>query len=226
MEDFLAAGQNPALMENAQPRPKGTLWATLCERCNTEVLGSWYVPDFCRFIQGGTHSLAQVFKEQFEELKAAKSPFVRLKTGEIRPLCLVKVIAGMILALNADSDDQFRIRHAPLARFVLDRDAPLPPPYRAYMAVHSGNFATFAPTMIKALDSPPTQFVTFSAVENPPWAYLLTFDEKEADTNPFLPAGGLANFANVPYAMQAKVEIDLLVGFRQHPIPGDYGQDA
>jgi len=135
----------------------------------------------------------------------------------------------MILATNAEVDAGFRGRHAALAQFVLDRDSPLPDPYRAYMAVHSGNFATFAPTMYKGIgriaNGVPEGLIAFSAVENPPFAYLLTFDEKEPDTKPFLPAGGLATFAKVPYELHAKIEFDLLIGFRKNHIPGDYGQD-
>ena len=55
--DWLAADGNSDSMQNGQPRPKGTLWVTLCERCNNVVLGSWYVPDFCRFVQGIAASL-------------------------------------------------------------------------------------------------------------------------------------------------------------------------
>jgi len=226
LSDWLDAEQIPELMLNAQPRPKGTLWATICERCNNEVLGSWYVPDFCRFVQGATYSLAQTFRGQFDQLKKKKNLAVTLKTGPLRPLCLVKVVAGMILALNADVDETFRVKHEQLAAFVLDRNAPLPAPYRAYLAVHSGHYATFAPTMFKAIGNPPSHWVAFSAVEQPPFAYLLTFDEHAPDTSPFLPMGGLANFARAPYELIAKADIDLLVGFRETPIPGNYGQDA
>ena len=212
-------------MDNPQPRPKGTLWATICERCNNEVLGSWYVPDFCRFVQGATHSLADIFRGRFEELKAKKNLGGTVRTGLMRPLCLPKVVAGMILALNADVDSEFRTRHAALADFVLDRDAPMPDPYRGYLAVHSGRFATFAPTMVEAIGMPPTRYVAFSAVENPPFAYLMTFNETSPDTSPFLPMGGMVNFAKVPYDLQARIEIDMHVGFREHPIPGDYGQN-
>jgi len=226
LSDWIEAGEIPEKMANAQPRPKGTLWATICERCNNEVLGSWYVPDFCRFVQGSTHSLAEVFRGQFEELKKKRNLGVTLKTGSLRPLCVVKVIAGMILAMNADVDEAFRTRHERLAAFVLDRDSPLPDPYRAYLAVHSGNYATFAPTMLKGIGMPPSKFVAFSAVEQPPFAYLMTFDEENPDSEPFLPMGGLANFASAPYELIGRADIDLLVGFREHPIPGDYGQDS
>ena len=226
LDDYLKADQDPTKMENGQLRPEGTLWATLCERCNNVVLGSWYVPHFCRFVQGATYSLAELMRGQFEELKRKKNVAVTLKTGPIRPLALVKTIAGMILALNAESDPRFRERHQALADFVLDKDVALPEPYRAYLAVHSGQWATFAPTMAKAVGKPPSRTVWFSAVENPPFAFLLTFNEESPDTEPFLPLGGLANYAKVPYELEGKAEIDLLVGFREHPIPGDYGQDA
>jgi hypothetical protein len=94
--DRLAADRDPEQMKNGQPRPKGTLWSTICERCNNEVLGSWY------------------------------------------------------------------------------------------------------PTL----------------------AYIMTFDEREPDTRPFLPCGGLHNFARVAYDVLASVELDMLIGSRDSPLPG------
>ena len=130
----------------------------------------------------------------------------------------------MVLALNADSDPQFRERHLPLAEFVLTRDALLPDPYRVYLAIHDGPYATFAPTMFKADRHDPSDSVAFSAVEQPPLAYIMTFNERDPDARPFLPCGGLHAFGRVPYQMTSKFSIDLLIGFRDSPVPGHYGQ--
>jgi len=223
--DWQDAGGNPDQMKNAQPRPKGTLWATLCEQCNNVVLGSWYVPDFCRFVQGVAAAISRESKGDPENLrKAGPGPWIRIGTAEaIRPLCIVKVIAGMILALNADTDPSFRERHASLVEFVLNRDLPLPFPYRAYLAIHLGSYSVFAPTMFR-YNKETSESIAFSAVENPPLAYILTFNEQHPDTDPFLPIGGLHNFGELAYDVQCTFEIDLLLGFRDSPVPGEYGQ--
>lgn len=222
LEDYLAAEGDPDALPNPQPRPKGTSWATLCERCNSEVLGSWYVPEFCRFVGGVTWALANEYRGRLDEIKGKPGVGVTVTSGPVRALCVVKTIAGMILALNAESDDQFRTTHHALADFVLEKDSPLPPPYRPYMAVHLGNWATFAPTMVRR--DPAGELVAFSAVEQPPLAYILTFNEASPDDRPFLPMGGLYDLGHVAYAAVGRITLNMLVGFRDSPVPGEYGQ--
>jgi hypothetical protein len=173
---------------------------------------------------GVTYALIKSgFAAKRAELKAGVEPWTRITSPPLRPLCLVKAIAGMVVALNADVDAGFRERHKPLADCLLDRNAPLPEPYRAYLAIHDGSYATFAPTMYRGDPAGPDA-IAFSAIEQPPFAYILTFDEREPDAKPFLPCGGLRDYGRLPYGAVGKLEIDLLIGFRDTPVPGFYGQ--
>lgn len=219
--DWMDAGGVAEDMKNGQPRPEGTLWATLCRTCNVDVLGSWYVPHFCDFQNRAKATLRRDFAPREAELRAIPNGVATLYVERARPLPIVKTIVGMILALNAGDDPEFRVRHPGLVEFVLDKEAPLPPPYRAYLALHFGPYAAFAPTMFKRS---PGEKISFSAIDYPPFACVVTFDEQAPDSRPFLPCGGLAEFARMPHGAVADVEIGLLMGFRDSPVPGDYGQ--
>src|SRR5687768_12412004 len=41
LDDWLKAEKDLNQMQNPRLRPKGTLWATFCERCNNEVSAGW-----------------------------------------------------------------------------------------------------------------------------------------------------------------------------------------
>jgi hypothetical protein len=221
-KDWLDADQNLEAMENGKPRPRGTFWATLCRRCNVDVLGSLYVPHFCDFVNRSRQVLATSdVVTRRDVLRSGPAPTVTLK-GRVRPLAVVKTIAGMILAMNGEDNPAFREQNEALASFVLERDALLPEPYRAYVAVHAADTAVFAPVMASV--SANGRQAVYSAVEYPPFAYVLTLHESDPYNRPFLPIGGLANFAAAPYELVADFELDLLVSYREAPIPGFYGE--
>ena len=80
-------------------RSRGTGSATLCERCNNVVTGSWYVPEFCKWVEAAVRTI-----QMNPEIRARDNdldPRARFELkGATRAVCQIKRDSGLAAVKN------------------------------------------------------------------------------------------------------------------------------
>jgi hypothetical protein len=192
--DWEDAGGDFDAMDGGHSQPEGTGFATLCERCNNVVTGSWYVPEFCKWVEAAVRTVKST--PDLEQHHNALDPWVRFELKQARPMPFVKQIAAMALALGGEFDPVYRTVHAPLVNFVLDKERRgVPSGYTVYVALFLGPTARFIYRAKKGSTGENQPPIEFTALDYPPFAYVLTMNE----SRPFLPCGNVTHFADLTY---------------------------
>jgi|SRR5581483_3659868 len=211
-QNWLDGDGTIAGMKGGIPQSEGMGYVTICQGCN-EYSGTHYVPEFGRWVQTGVSMCNVLPIKQFnQELKIQGARFQLNKT---RPAPLVKEIVAMLLALNGESDPQFRTDHPGLVDYVLDKDKQgLPTGYRIYLSLFFGPFCRYSP-VIKMVKNGAELVATF--IDHPPFSFILALN-----------GTSIANFQDISsyawLALDEQKDVDLLLacGFGLTPYPLDF----
>jgi hypothetical protein len=186
-----------ARWENDQ---RGSGYYALCDRCNNERGGKWYVPEFEEWAYLG----AGIVNDIRRHPQRADIEAVSLKVSRCYPVRFVKQVVLMLLAIN---NAEFAADHEPLRRFVVERDAVgLPDRYRLFLGVFDEPVARHAGIYFP-LHTNETGITGFAATDilYPPFSYTLTIDEPGEHTR----GGEITHLADLGYDEQANVELHL-----------------
>ena len=109
---------------------RGSGYFALCDKCNNERGGTWYVPEFQEWAHMGADIVQDVQPHlQYDDLVA-----VNLTMRRSYPVRFLKQVVLMLLAINPA---EFAADHEPLRVFVLGREAQgLPRRYRLLLGLY------------------------------------------------------------------------------------------
>ncbi|WP_288369680.1 hypothetical protein [uncultured Algoriphagus sp.] len=198
---------NPLILpKNKRINQGGITFFSICGKCNNDT-GRWYARSFSDFCHYNMDILRRV--------KGRTSLYV---PNEINPLRVIKQIITMFFAIN---DNEFRIRHINLVKFILNQDEyPLPPEYKvlAYYKVDE-NLRYIQESFIGNFKSGPKP-IMITEISHPPFGFLLTnaTDKNEIDTR----------LENITYFSFFPIEEKRLINLKLNTlptvinIPGDY----
>jgi hypothetical protein len=198
-----------ARWENDQ---RGSGYFALCDTCNNERGGKWYVPEFKEWAYLG----ADIVNDIREHPERADIEAVNLKVSRSYPVRFVKQVVLMLLAINSA---EFATDHQPLRQFVVERDAVgLPDRYRLFLGIFDEPVARHA-GLYFPLHVDETGITGFGATDilYPPFSYTLTIDEPASSTR----AGEVTHLAGLGYDEQSDVEIRL--PYNAPLLPSDVG---
>jgi hypothetical protein len=203
------AGQR-ARWENDQG---GSGYYALCDTCNNERGGKWYVPEFQKWAYLG----ADIVNDIRDHPDRGNVEAVTLKVRGSYPVRFVKQIVLMLLATNTNA---FAADHEPLRRFVVERDARgMPDRYRLYLGIYDESFARHAGLYFPAhFDGVGIRAFAATDILYPPFSYTLTIDEPDG-----LPTreGDITRLTALGYEEQADVEFCL--PYNTPLMPSDIG---
>jgi hypothetical protein len=187
---------------------RGTGYYALCETCNNTRGGSWYVPEFEKWISVGAEGLRRLPDPRPEGVIA------QMKLEKLRPALFTKQVVMMLLALNAP---EFGADHPDLRGFVLDREARgLPTRYRLFLSLFDGDvgrwggFYTAIPFDRDLRPLPPigvTDLLYYT------YAYTLTIDETAPKPRP----GEITSFTD--YGADDTPELSLVLPYGSVVMP-------
>lgn len=198
-----------ARWENDQ---RGSGYFALCDACNNERGGKWYVPEFKEWAYVGADIVNDIRKHpQRAEIEA-----VNLKVSRCYPVRFVKQLVLMLLAINGP---EFATENQPLREFVVERDATgLPDRYRLFLGIFDEPVARHAglyfPMHVDA-----TTVTGFAATDilYPPFSYTMTIDEPPDHMRP----GEITHLVGFGYDDQA--DIQLRLPYDAPLLPSDVG---
>ncbi|RDI73557.1 hypothetical protein Gocc_2698 [Gaiella occulta] len=117
---------------------RGSGYFVLCDKCNNERGGNWYVPEFREWASLG----ADIVNDIREHPERENIEAVNLKVPPSYPVRFVKQVVLMLLVINTS---EFAAEHEPLRRFVAERDlVGLPDRYRLYLGIYDEPLARHA----------------------------------------------------------------------------------
>jgi hypothetical protein len=164
---------------------RGTGYYALCEACNNTRGGTWYVPEFQKWISVGADAISRLPDPRPDGLIA------QMKLQKLRPSLFAKQVVTMLLALNAP---EFGADHSALRAFVVTRKARgLPPRYRLFLSLFDGEvgrWGGYYGAMAFDRDLQPLAPIGVTDLLYFPYAYTLTIDE----TAPEPRAGEITSF--------------------------------
>ena len=186
-----------ARWENVQ---RGSGYFALCDVCNNERGGKWYVPEFKEWAYLG----ADIVNDIREHPQRGDIEAVRLKVSRCNPVRFVKQVVLMLLAINTT---EFAAGNEPLRQFVVERDSVgLPDHYRLFLGSYDEPLARHA-GLYFAMHVDETGIVGFAATDilYPPFSYTLTIDEPITSER----AGEITHLASLAYDAESNVELRL-----------------
>lgn len=214
--------RTPHGVRGGRPVPDGTGAVTLCEICNVQLTGTKYVPHYCEWVKRCAGVLGHIEGSLAAIDAEPGCTALEVEISRISPLRIIKEIIAILLALNAEGNPQFRIRHPDLTEFVLDESrVGLSKRYRVYAVLFCGPLARFVPVSMKG-NAHGRWWLT--SLDHWPVAHILTVDEQEHP--PLLPFGEITNFSESGPNQLAAWRGDLLVGFGHLPLPADFRTSA
>lgn len=183
------------LRGGAKPRgrffQRGVKFRSLCEGCNTDILGTLYDPELVRF----SNSVSDYLNSHL--VVPAEASFVA------KPGYVARAVAGHILAIGIERFPRGELGDA-LADFVLDPDASLPSkigfyfwlyPYRHQVSIRSCGI------LVKG-GAPP---LVVSVLKFTPLAFMLAWD---ADSALHIPHQNLADYTAGSGAREVSIPLD------------------
>lgn len=198
-----------ARWENDQ---RGSGYFALCDTCNNERGGEWYVPEFKEWAYLGADIVNGIREHpQREDVEA-----VNLKVSRSYSVRFVKQVVLMMLAINTA---EFGADNERLRRFVVERDAVgLPDRYRMFLGVFDEPLARHA-GLYFPVHVDETGITGFGATDilYPPFSYTLTIDEPSSNER----AGEITHLASLGYKHQ--VDVELRLPYNAPLLPSDVG---
>jgi hypothetical protein len=218
IEEWLARDLASRELPGGYVEPRGTGAISICRSCN-EYSGTWYVPEFARFVHAGVQVLREISESTIDEAdRSLEWKYADFEIKGMRALPIIKQIVASLLAINAPS---FGEAHPDLVKFVLDRHRQnLPDRYRLYLCLFVGPIARFA-GVSAALDVATGKAVYLTELAHPPFAYLLTMDSE-----PSPPIGEITVWTTRSLDEARDERLVLTLGFGHTPLPGDYRSKA
>jgi hypothetical protein len=198
-----------ARWENDQ---RGSGYFALCDTCNNERGGKWYVPEFKEWAYLG----ADIVNNIREHPQRADIEAVNLKVSRCYPVRFIKQVVLMLLAINTSG---FATDNEPLRRFVVERGAVgLPDRYRLFLGILDEPVARHA-GLYFPMHVDETGMTGFAATDilYPPFSYTLTVDEPAASERP----GEITQLASLGFEEQSDVELRL--PYNAPLLPSDVG---
>jgi hypothetical protein len=213
--------RDPATGEMAEGlrQEEGAGAHTLCWNCQNET-GNWYINDeLYRWIQAGFSLFPQIPSGEDADRDAAPKGVHFGFKRRVRPLRFVKAAITMLFSVNPRP---FAEAHPDLVSFVRDRERTgLPSRYRLYLVLYRPTGTYARRSALSAVLAPPrTEVVWLTELAWPPFAYVLTVDERG---DPAFSAGDISQLANYGYDEWVEgLELILPVGVGHTPFPGDF----
>jgi hypothetical protein len=205
-------------MPGGYVQPQGTGTISICKSCN-EYSGSWYVPEFAKFVHTGVQIFRTLTPAAVEEAdRSIEWKAVDFGITGMRALPVVKQIIASMLALNSS---EFGQKNPELVQFALDRSSRgLPSKYRLYLCLFAGPIARFAGLAVE-LNVVTRKAVFMTELAHPPFAYLLTIDSE-----PSQPTGDITIWTTRDFDEVRDERLCLTLGFGHTALPGDYRSRA
>jgi hypothetical protein len=218
IEEWLSRDLQSGEMPGGYVQPHGTGTISICKPCN-EYSGTWYVPEFAKFVHTGVGIFRQLTTAAIEEAdRSLEWKAIDFEIRSMRALPVIKQIVASLLALNAPAFGQ---KNPDLVRFVLDHNLRgLPEKYRLYMSLFAGPIARFAGLAVE-LNIMTQQTVYMTELAHPPFAYLLTIDSE-----PSQPIGEITAWSTRAFNESRDERLVLTLGFGHTALPGDYRSKA
>lgn len=218
IEEWLSRDLESGDMPGGYVQPQGTGTISICKSCN-EYSGTWYVPEFAKFVHTGISIFRQLTTAAIEEADSSLDwKAVDFEIKGMRALPVVKQIIASLLALNAP---EFGQKNPDLVNFVLDRKLKgLPDRYRLYLCLYAGPIARFAGLAVE-LNVVTKNAVYMTELAHPPFAYLLTIDSE-----PSQPTGEITVWTTRDFDEARDERLVLTLGFGHTALPGDYRSKA
>jgi hypothetical protein len=178
----------------------------LCDECNNKRGGTWYVPEFCLWVQ----VVAGIIVEHFPEDEEVE--FLTVGFRKVRPPRFLKQVVSMLLTIN---EPKFGEDNPALREFVRDLDARrLPDQHQVYLSIFTGDVARAVGVTpyLGAMGTPAAHTGGVTELSYPPFTYVLT-----VGSPPLGQAGcRITAFADLPDEEQ-EVKLRLPVGWRLIP---------
>ncbi len=218
IEEWLARDVASGELPGGYVEPRGTGAISICKSCN-QYSGTWYVPEFARFVHTGVLVLRQLSHAAVEEADRSLEPqALEFEIKGMRALPVAKQIVGSLLAINAP---EFGQANPDLVTFVLDRHVRgLPEGYRLYLSLFAGPIARFAGRAVE-LNVITGNPVFLTELAYPPFAYQLTIDSE-----PSHPIGEITEWTSRSFDEPRDERLLFTLAFGHTAFPGDYRSKA
>lgn len=220
VEDWLKHDADPDGPEpRRQIQQRGSGAYSLCEECNN-LTGRLYVPELSAWVQAGAEVLfgkpgfAAAYRDE------RRTVYADWKLQGCRPGRFLKQVATMLLAMSPPTlGDRF----PELRSYARDPDKlGLPPELQLYLALYAGPNGRYAAGVAQVSLEPGGGIHHVYELAAPPFSYILSIDEPSL----VIEAGNISNFATVGVEQTADVEMQLIIGYGETPLPLDFRSPA
>jgi hypothetical protein len=175
-----------------QQQQAGSGYFALCQKCNNERGGDWYVPEYLRLVRAAAGFINdnpmvnRVHHCTGLQNSVARARFDLLK--DVKPSLIAKQIILMMLAINSA---EFGDANPALRDYIYDREAiGLPDEFRLYLGLHTAKVAHYVGGMcllVKDERGDVGAGGVISEILHPPFVYTLTINQwlPACDITPF-----------------------------------------
>jgi hypothetical protein len=190
---------------------RGTGYYALCVECNSTRGGTWYVPEFERWVGVG----AELLRGVPDDAPNNGGVVATAQLQHLRPALFAKQVVMMPLTIN---EPALGVEYPELREFVLHRNARgLPTRHRLFLSLFRGDVARWAglyvAMQVDSFGQPKLPPILATDLLYPPFAYTLTIDE--ADTLPR--EGEITHFTS--FGPDDEPELELTIGLNEVLLP-------